>query len=509
MVRRTTIKPLSVAFVSLGCAKNLVDSERMLALLGQAGHIIGADHDQADVIVINTCGFLADACQESYEVVHEALARKQAGPCRKVVVAGCLPSRLGRKLLEDLPGIDALVGVNNRQDLLQAITAEAQSRAKILLGRKAKPPKQDTPRVRITPGSYAYLRISEGCSQHCSFCTIPAIRGPFRSKSARAILAEARELITDGSAELNIIGQDTTSYGCDLPGSTGLANMLAQLDKLPSLNWLRILYAYPSSLTNDIIKAMADKSHVLHYLDMPLQHISEPILRGMGRRFSRARTEKLIDRLFKAMPDLALRTTIIVGFPGETDDHFNELLGFVRQVRFHALGAFAFSPEPGTPAADFPHQVPEHIKQQRLQTLMQLQQEIVAQRNTALLGEKIDVLIDGQISPRRFEGRYYAQAPEVDSLCIVQSHRSLGVGRITPAAVVGVVNALALNPWSTTANVLGVVGLQVIDGGVLAECLSDISQLHRVHGCAPARRQWLPRITSVRAVQNRNDIPWR
>ncbi len=437
MAHKSAIKPLSVAFVSLGCAKNLVDSERMLALLGQAGHIIGADHDQADVIVINTCGFLAPACQESYDVIQEALARKQLGPCRRVVVAGCLPSRLGRKLLDDLPGIDALVGVNNRHDLLQAITADSKSSPKLFLARKAKPPKQDTPRVRITPSSYAYLRISEGCSQRCSFCTIPAIRGPFRSKSPRTILAEARELIADGSAELNIIGQDTTSYGRDLTPTTGLAHLLTQLDKLPSLNWLRILYAYPSSLTNDIIKTMANSSHILHYLDMPLQHICDSILRGMGRRFSRARTEKLIDRLFTAMPDLALRTTIILGFPGETDAQFDELLQFVRQVRFHALGAFAFSPEPGTPAADFPHQVPEHITQQRLQDLMQLQQEIVAQRNTALLGQEIDVLIDSQISPRRFEGRYYAQAPEVDSLCVVQSHRTLLAGQIITATVIG------------------------------------------------------------------------
>ncbi|MCK4850341.1 MAG: 30S ribosomal protein S12 methylthiotransferase RimO [Phycisphaerae bacterium] len=437
MARKTAIEPLSVAFVSLGCAKNLVDSERMLAMLGEAGYTVGAEQDQAEVIVINTCGFLADACRESYEVIREALSRKQTGPCRRVVVTGCLPSRLGRRLLDDLPGIDALVGVNNRRDLLRAVAAETESSPKVLLSTKNKTPSRDTPRVRITPGSYAYLRISEGCSQHCSFCTIPAIRGPFRSKSPRTILSEAKELLADGSVELNIIGQDTSSYGRDLPADTGLAALLAKLDKLPGLGWLRILYAYPSSLTNDTIKAMADLPHFVHYLDLPLQHISDPILRRMGRRFSRARSEKLIDRLFKAMPDLALRTTIIVGFPGETEAQFDELLDFVRRLRFHALGAFTFSPEPGTPAADFPHQAPEHVKQQRLQALMQLQQEIVAQRNTALLGEKIDVLIDRQISPRRFEGRYYAQAPEVDGICRVRSRRPLAVGQIVRTKITG------------------------------------------------------------------------
>ncbi len=437
MPSRTPAKPLSVAFVSLGCAKNLVDSERMLALLGQAGCVVGADQDQAQVIVINTCGFLADACRESYEVIREALARKQSGPCRRVVVTGCLPSRLGRRLLDDLPGIDALVGVNNRRDLLRAITADPESNPKVLLSTKPKTPSRDTPRLHITPISYAYLRISEGCSQHCSFCTIPAIRGPFRSKSPRTILSEARELLTDGTAELNIIGQDTTSYGRDLPGSTGLPRLLGRLDKLPGLNWLRILYAYPSSLTNETIKAIADLPHLVHYLDLPLQHICDPILRRMGRRFSRARTEGLIERLFKAMPGLALRTTIIVGFPGETDAQFDQLLDFVRRVRFHALGAFTFSPEPGTAAADFPHQLPGHVKQQRLQALMQLQQQIVAQRNTALLGERIDVLIDRQISSRRFEGRYYAQAPEVDSLCRIWTRRSLAARQIIPAIVTG------------------------------------------------------------------------
>ncbi len=437
MNSKKTVKPLSVAFVSLGCAKNLVDSERMLAQLGQGGYIVGAAQEQAEVIVINTCGFLAEACRESYEIIREALARKQSGPCRRVVVTGCLPSRLGRRLLDDLPGIDALVGVNNRHDLLRAITADPKSRPKVLLGRKPKTPSRDTPRVRITPASYAYLRISEGCSQHCSFCTIPAIRGPFRSKSPRTIVSEAKELLADGCAELNIIGQDTSSYGGDLPGSGGLAALLGQLDKLPGLSWLRVLYAYPLSLSNDTIKAMAQLPHVVHYLDLPLQHISDAILRRMGRRFGRARTEKLIEGLFKAMPDLALRTTMIVGFPGETDAQFAELLDFVRSVRFDALGAFTFSPEWGTAAADFPDQVPEHIKEQRLQDLMQLQQQIVARGNRAIVGKTINVLIDGQVSSRRFKGRYYAQAPEVDGVCLIQTRRSLTAGQIIRATVTG------------------------------------------------------------------------
>ena len=429
------MKPVSVAFVSLGCAKNLVDSERMLACLGEAGYLIGAEQDQAEVIVINTCGFVTEACQESYDVIGEALARKESGSCRRVIVTGCLPSRLGRRLLEDFPGIDALIGVNNREDLVGAISGDAGSGPRVLLGRKTKTPSRDTPRVRITASSYAYLRISEGCNQHCSFCTIPSIRGPFRSKSPRAIVSEARELLADGAVELDIIGQDTSSYGRDLSGSVGLGELLGMLDKLGGLSWLRVLYAYPLSLSKDTIKAMGELPHVLHYLDLPLQHISDPILRRMGRRFGRARSEKLIERLFKAMPDLALRTTMIVGFPGETDAQFAELLEFVGEVGFAALGAFAFSAEPGTAAADFPDQVPEAVKRQRVQALMQLQQQIVARRNRGMVGKTIKVLIDSQVSSRRFEGRYYGQAPEVDSVCRVQTGRSFVAGEIIFAVV--------------------------------------------------------------------------
>ena len=272
---------------------------------------------------------------------------------------------------------------------------------------------------------------------HLFFCTIPAIRGPYRSKSPRTIISEAKELLADGAVELNIIGQDTTSYSRDLPAVGGLADLLRKLDKLSHLSWLRVLYAHPSSLNNDMIKAISDSAHVVHYLDLPLQHINDRILRQMARPFSRARTELLIERLFKAMPDLALRTTMIVGFPGETDSQFQELLDFIRQVRFYALGAFVFSPEPGTPAADFPRQIPENLKRQRLEVLMQLQQQIVAERNNSLIGKRIDVLLERRPTRGRAQGRYYAQAPEVDSVCHIHNHRSFTPGQIIATIVTG------------------------------------------------------------------------
>ena len=437
MVRKNFCKSLSVAFVSLGCAKNLVDSERMLAVLGQGGHIVGAPHEQADVIVINTCGFLAEACQESYEVIRQALDQKQSGPCRRVVVAGCLANRYGRRLLEDLPGIDALVGVNNREDLLRAVAEDTGAEPLVLLSQHRTRSSIDAPRLRLTPGAFAYLRISQGCSQHCSFCTIPAIRGPFRSKSARTIVREAKELLGDGAVELNIIGQDTSSYGSDLGGKVGLADVLVKLDKLPGLRWLRVLYAYPSSLDGRTIKAMAELEHVVHYLDMPLQHISDRILRRMGRRFSRTKTERLVERLLTAMPDLALRTTLIVGFPGESDAEFAELLDFVRQVRFTALGAFAFSPEEGTRASRFRGALPEKVKQERLDAVMRLQQQIAVDRNKALVGKNLEVLIEESGDGGKSQGRYYGQAPEVDGICRVQASRPLSAGEIISARVSG------------------------------------------------------------------------
>ena len=367
-------------------------------------------------------------------MISQALAQKQAGPCRRVVVAGCLSQRLGRKLLNDFPGIDALLGPNSSEaEILKGISGEGR----MLLGRQRKRPRRDTPRVRITPTAYAYLRISEGCSQHCSFCTIPAIRGPYRSKTAKTILCEAEELLANGAVELNIIGQDTSSYGRDCPDSNGLGGLLRQLDRLAGLSWLRVLYAYPSSLDNDMIRAMAEAKHVAHYLDMPLQHISNRILRRMGRRFNRAKTECLIERLFKAVPDLALRTTMIVGFPGETDSDFQELLEFVAQVRFHALGAFVFSPEPGTPAADFAGQIPKDIKQQRLEALMGAQQQIVVKRNKSLIGKHVDVLVERALSNGHVEGRYYGQAPEVDGICRIESAQPIKEGGIIPAVICG------------------------------------------------------------------------
>jgi ribosomal protein S12 methylthiotransferase len=412
-------QPLSVALVSLGCPKNLVDSEKMLACLAEGGCVVGAPMDDADVIVINTCGFLADARDEAMGVISEALACKASGRTARVVVAGCLAQRNGDDLFAQAPGIDAIVGVNDREAILQAVTGQSKSQVSPCSGVIG----SDAGRFRLTPKHVAYLRVAEGCSHNCRFCTIPAIRGPFRSKPAADVLAEAAELIADGAVELNIIAQDTTSYGTD-QGDVDLAGLLRQLDAMDGATWIRLMYTYPRRFTDDLVKAITECTHVVPYVDMPLQHISDSVLKRMGRKVSRQRVEELLDSLRDA--GVSIRTTFIVGFPGETQGEFDELLEFVTDFEFDAMGVFAYSPEPGTPAATMNDQVPDDIKAQRVELMMAAQQEIAFSVNADAVGQLVDVLVDGLDEQGQCVGRHAGQAPEIDSLCILTEPRPAG-----------------------------------------------------------------------------------
>jgi len=417
-------KPLAVALVSLGCPKNLVDSEKMLAQLAEGGCLVGSPMDDADVIVVNTCGFIAPAVDESLEVIAEALRHKLTGRARRVVVAGCLVNRQAERLYEMAPGIDAVVGVNNRDDLLAAVTGPRRVtridplRAPAGGGLLA----DDGGRFRLTPRHTAYLRISEGCSRKCTFCTIPAIRGAFRSKLPDAILSEARELAADGAVELNIIGQDTISYGRDLPGGARrrrmrLPRLLETLDGLDGVRWIRLMYAYPKQFTDSLIDAIAACPHVVPYVDLPLQHISDAILRRMGRAVTRKSIETLLGKIRRRIAGAVIRTTFIVGFPGETDEQFDELLTFVKDFRFDALGVFEFSPEHGTVAAEMPDQVDDDVKAERYNALMLAQQELSFRANRRMVARPIEVLVDGVDGAGRCVGRYYGQAPDIDGVC--------------------------------------------------------------------------------------------
>ncbi|MCD6364786.1 MAG: 30S ribosomal protein S12 methylthiotransferase RimO [Planctomycetes bacterium] len=416
---------LTVALVSLGCPKNLVDSERILADLAGAGLIVGAPMDDADVIVVNTCGFLSAAREESLEVIREALAYKRSGRTRRVVAVGCLANRDGEKLYELAEGIDAIVGVHNRDDILQAVTG--RSRLTRCDEYSGGPAGSDAGRFRLTPRHTAYLRISEGCSHRCTFCTIPDIRGPLRSKAPEDVLDEARELIADGAVELNIIGQDTTGYGADIGSAAAdLADLLRLLDRLEGLRWLRLLYAYPRHFTDRCIAALAQCDRVVKYLDIPVQHIADDVLRRMGRHTTREQIESVLYRLRRDVPDIVLRTTLIVGFPGESVDEFEELADFVEEFRFDALGVFAYSPEQGTPAAEMPGQISDAEKNRRRETIMLAQQKIAFEANRAAIGRELEILVDGS-DPRGYcIGRHSGQAPDIDSICILSEDRPAG-----------------------------------------------------------------------------------
>lgn len=434
---KKTHKAVTVGFIALGCPKNVVDSERMLAEIAEAGMLIAAEPERADVVIVNTCGFIEPAIAESLEAVEEALARKKQGDVRKVIVAGCLSQRLGRELFDTAAGIDAVVGLEHRDSIVAVIRETLASDASV--ARLSPPPRtvaDDRTRLRIGPAHSAYLRISEGCDHRCSFCTIPAIRGPFRSKLPELVLDEARELVSSGVVELNLIGQDTTRYGRDARVKDGLAALLRQLQELPDLAWIRLLYAYPAGLTDGLIEAIRTSEKVVRYLDIPLQHVSDEILKSMRRPDTADGLRRLVEKLRAALPDVVLRTTLIVGFPGETDEHFAELMEFVQWARFDALGAFTFYAEAGTPAAGFPHQISDELKQQRLDELMLTQQEIAFARNRSRAGSRLTCLVDSLDSRGQGQARFYGQAPDIDSICLV-SGCSAAPGQFVQTRVTG------------------------------------------------------------------------
>ena len=433
---RKKYNPITVGFIALGCPKNVVDSEKMLAEIVQAGFLIAAEPENADVVVINTCGFIAPAKAEALEAIRNAVACKAGGTVKKIIVAGCLPERLGRQLFAQADGIDAIVGLGHRDAIAQIIkkTLISDKNATYLdhpsettgtsVPKAKKEPLallDDRARLLITPSHWAYLRISEGCNHRCSFCTVPAIRGRFRSKTQQLILAEAAELVSAGVVELNIVAQDTAYYGRDLKVKDALPKLLKELEKINSLLWVRLMYSYPTGISEELIGTIAAGKKIVHYIDMPIQHINNKILKNMRRPATKERICVLIEKLRSAIPDIALRTTLIVGFPGETDRQFAELLEFVKWAQFDALGCFRFYPESGTPAAEMPGQIPDRIKQQRVKELMLAQQEIVFANNKKRLGSKLTCLVDSVDAGGTAQGRFYGQAPDIDSLCLIKN----------------------------------------------------------------------------------------
>jgi len=432
------------SIVTLGCPKNLVDSERMLGLLRDDGWQLVPEPDGSDLVIVNTCAFLEASRRESYGVIEEMLSLKRAGGTRGVIVAGCLAERQKEGLLDELPGLDAVIGVFSRDEVARVaerfIGALGDQRSVF----RPAPARalDDSGRLRVTPRHVAYLKISEGCDRTCTFCSIPRMRGKHATKPIEEVVREARELAADGVKELVLVAQDTTFYGIDLYGEPRLVELLGELERIDGIEWIRLMYLYPIHFTDRLIATIAESPKILPYLDMPLQHASDAVLKRMQRRVNRAATEDLLGKLRGAMPDLVLRTTFITGFPGETRRQFEELLDFTRQWRFERVGVFTYSLEQDTPSARLDGHLPEEEKAARRDELMQLQQTIAHDHSRRQVGRVLDAIIDRRSDERDdvWIGRTKADAPDIDCLAYVTapgsgSGRPL-TGRIIPVEVV-------------------------------------------------------------------------
>ncbi|RMG22727.1 MAG: 30S ribosomal protein S12 methylthiotransferase RimO [Armatimonadetes bacterium] len=418
-----------VRIITLGCAKNDVDSEEIAGVLQSAGFEINAAADYAAYTIINTCGFLRAAKEEGIQVIREAVKEKRSGRTGKVVVAGCLVQREGDAIQKAAPGADAYVGVGRMgefAEILRALDAAPPAKPVMRIPTPHHEWTDRTPRVHSGPPWRAYLKVSEGCDHRCTFCTIPSFRGRHSSKRLEVVLDEAKRLADQGVREINLIAQDVTQYGYDLYQKFMLPQLLKELNRVEGIEWIRILYFYPNRLTDEVIEAMASLEHVLPYIDIPLQHVHPEILRAMKRPWDGERYLRLFEKLRAAMPDCAIRTTFIVGFPGETDEHFAYLLDWLRQACLDRVGAFLYSREPGTPAAEMPNQVPARIKRQRYDALMRTQQRISLEKNQAWIGRKLDVLIEAHAEDGLSIGRSFRDAPEIDGVVYVEGHHRPG-----------------------------------------------------------------------------------
>jgi ribosomal protein S12 methylthiotransferase len=432
----TQTKPKgSYAFVSLGCAKNLVDSERMLGLLQLDGYELVGNPEGADFVIVNTCGFIEEARQESFAAIDEMLDLKRTGQTRGVIVSGCLAERQREEMLAARPEIDSLVGVFGREEITRVadrLLGDLQEQRTVFQPAPIRA-LSDRDRLRITPRHFAYLKISEGCDRLCTFCAIPKMRGKHASKPIEEIIDEARQLASDGVRELIVVAQDTTYYGMDLYGEPRLTELLRQLDQVDGLDWIRLMYFYPMYITDELLEVIAGADKILPYIDMPLQHINDNMLRRMSRRVTRAQTEALIEKLRDRIPNLTLRTTFITGFPGETEEEFAELVDFVREERFDHLGVFTYSYESDTPSGKLAGHLSEEIKQDRRDRLMAVQQPIAFERNQWMLGLQMKVILDQPVQGGRnvWLGRSASDAPDVDGVIYVTGDKQeLAAGHI-------------------------------------------------------------------------------
>ena len=430
---------MKILFISLGCDKNLVDSEHMLGLLVEHGFEITDSEEDAEVIVINTCCFIHDAKEESIQNILEMAKYRTAGSCKVLLVTGCMAERYRDEIIEEIPEVDAVLGTNSYDKILDAIQdVLGGDRFQEYADLKGLP-KIDAQRVVTTGGHYEYLKIAEGCNKNCTYCVIPSVRGRYRSVPMDELVTSAEELVAGGVKELILVAQETTLYGVDLYGEKTLSKLLHELCKIEEIQWIRLMYCYPEEITDELIDTIAEEEKVCHYLDIPIQHSEDPVLRRMGRRTCKKDIVELIAKLRIRMPDIAIRTTLIAGFPGETEADHEALMEFVNESEFDRLGVFTYSPEEGTPAASFPDQIENEVAEKWRDDIMALQQEVSYDKNQELLGKSLTVLIEGYVAEDDvYVGRTYRDAPDVDGMVFVDAPYELMSGtfvqvRITDA----------------------------------------------------------------------------
>ena len=429
---------MKILFISLGCDKNLTNSEEMLGLLTARGHEIVDDESQADAIVINTCCFIKDAKEESVETILEMAEQKKTGPCRVLIVTGCMAQRYQKEIMEEVPEVDAVLGTSSYGDIVKALEEAVSGNRFEEYNDINYLPETGNHRVLTTGGHFGYLKIAEGCDKHCTYCIIPKLRGSFRSVPMEKLVAQAEDMAEQGVKELILVAQETTVYGKDLYGRKSLHILLKKLCEIRGIRWIRVLYCYPEEIYDELIETIRDEKKICHYLDMPIQHASDKILKRMGRRTTRQELTDIIGKLRKEIPDIVLRTTLITGFPGETQEDHEELMSFVDEMEFDRLGVFTYSPEEDTPAAIMTDQIPEELKEERRDELMELQQEISYDRGQDRIGQELLVMIEGKVADESaYIGRTYGDAPKVDGYIFVQTGELLMTGDFARVRVTG------------------------------------------------------------------------
>ena len=432
------MKDKKLLFISLGCDKNLVDSEFMIGMLTNEGVVLCDDETEADIIIINSCCFINDAKEESINTILEMAEYKKSGNCKALIVTGCLSQRYQDEIQTEIPEVDAILGTNSYDAICEAVREALNQHTYKNVATLEGLPKLTTKRTVTTGGHFAYLKIAEGCNKNCTYCIIPSIRGRYRSVPMEDLIAQAKELVENGVKELILVAQETTLYGVDIYGEKSLHKLLDELNKIPGLFWIRIMYCYPEEIYEELIDAMIRNKKVCHYLDMPIQHCNDEILRKMARRTNRKELEERISYLRERIPDITLRTTLICGFPGETEEMHEELMQFINDMEFDRLGAFAYSPEEGTVAAELPDQVDEELKLDWQADVMELQEEVIFDKNETLIGMSTYAFIEGKVADENaYIGRTYRDAPNVDGNIFINTDEELMTGDIVKVKVTG------------------------------------------------------------------------